>query len=389
MVRRGAFRARTLEVVTPESEHAPHRHLSDLVALLERTPLQARARERAVDVLTRIARAEAEVHGESIEAVHFHEVGAVDTLVDVVGAVVALERLGVERLVSRPPYVGGGTIRGAHGIMPVPAPGTAAILRGLPHELGVGGERLTPTGAALLAGLVDEFLTAGSLAFTAEAIGVGAGSRDPDAGPPNVVRVQWGASSARARGDGTATVTLLECNLDDTSPEEVGFLLGELRRAGALEAWTQPLQMKKDRPGVLVAALSRPEDRHALEAVCFRHSPTLGVRWSERRRTERPRRRFVVDLAARLEALGVAPPPGGPREEGDREWARVLVVERLERSGAGVEPGSASSLDHSPEHDDLAGLARASGLSLRLLTELALREAREGERLEPDPGSRS
>lgn len=346
-VRRGSLRATHLSVETDESRDPPHRHLKDLLAILEESPLGTRARERAEGALRRIGEAEALVHGTTVERVHFHEVGAVDTLVDVCGAAFALERLGVERVLARPPYVGGGSVHCAHGEMPVPAPGTLAILGTRPWILGAGGERLTPTGAALFAELAED--APEGLAFAADAVGYGAGTREPAQGPPNLVRVQWSASDGAA-GEGE-TVELLAFNLDDATGEEIGFLVGALREAGALDAWTEAAQMKKDRPGVVVSALCRPEGRAALEAVAFAHSPTLGVRWSRWTRTVCARETRTV----RLEGLAV----------------RVKLRRR---------PGATSleRSDLSPEHDDLAALARRTGIALRTLearaVELAQRE---------------
>jgi len=268
----------------------------------------------------------------------------VDTLIDVCGAVLALERQGVERVLSSTPYVGGGSVRCAHGEMPVPAPGTAALLQGMRVAHGPGGERLTPTAAALLAELVDEFEPAAEL--RAAATGYGAGARDPAEGPPNLLRVSLCASDLATR---RATVWLLECNLDDATGEEVGFLLGELRAAGALEAWSAPVQMKKDRPGNVVSALCRAADRETLEAVCFTHSPTLGVRWSPRERAECEREAIEVELAGRT------------------------VRVKVRRRGA----GPPELADLSPEFDDLAALARTTGRPLRALEHECLRAARE------------
>ena len=333
--KRGSLRALHLRVRTPESEHAPHRHLSDLLGLIDRAPLGASARGRAGGVLRRIAAAEGEVHGTGPDTVHFHEVGAVDTLVDVCGAALALERLEVERVHASPPLAGSGTVTCAHGEMPVPAPGTAGIMRGLPMSLGGGGERLTPTGAAVLAEFVDAFEPPG--AFRSAAVGYGAGARDPASGPPNLLRVQLGVSA----GAGTRRVAwCLRCNLDDATGEEVGFLLQELRAAGALEAWSEAVQMKKDRPGVVVSALCREDARDELERLCFDHSPTLGVRWARFERTECEREELMVEL--------------------DGGTVRVKV---RRRPGAAV----ATPLDVSPEHDDLAVLARATGRPLREL----------------------
>ena len=189
------------------------------------------------------------VHGIEVEGVHFHEVGAVDTLIDVAGAALALERLGVDEVRFTAPYVGGGTVVCAHGEMPVPAPATLELLSGVPLRRGPGGERLTPTAAAFLRANATPMTEE---VWTSECIGIGAGTRDPEEGPPNLLRVSL-LMRPEALGP-RAEVWQLECNLDDTTGEEVGFLLEELRAKGALEAWSAPVQMKKDRPGSVVSA---------------------------------------------------------------------------------------------------------------------------------------
>jgi uncharacterized protein (TIGR00299 family) protein len=340
---RGSIAGRLLTVRTGESDHPPHRHLADCAALIEGAPLSDEAKRRATSVFRRIAEAEARVHGTTIEAVHFHEVGAVDALVDICGAAHALDRLAVARVVATPPLVGSGTVRCAHGEMPVPAPGTAELLRGLPVTPGGEGERLTPTGAALLAEYVESFEPPET--FVADRVGYGAGRRDPRSGPPNLVRVQLG----RAGGPGAGVAWLAEVNLDDMTGEEVGFLLAQLRAAGALEAWAAPVQMKKDRPGVIVSALVRKDRRDRLERALFAHSTTLGVRWTRHARTECARETLEVEV------LGHA----------------VRVKRRLR---PGAEGGPPIGVDFKPEHDDLARAAEAAGRPLRELAELA-REA--------------
>jgi hypothetical protein len=225
--------------------------------------------------------------------------------------------------------------------MPVPVPAVAELLRGRPHRIGGGGERLTPTGAALLVELATEFGEPG--AFVASAIGYGAGQRDPREGPPNVVRVQLGRSEAASP---RPEVWTLECNLDDMTAEELGFLVQELRAAGALEVWTSAVAMKKDRPGVIVAALARANSRAALEAALFDHSTALGVRWTRSERTECER----VDLEVRV---------GEFRVRGQR------------RLRPGADPRSLDARDIAFEYDDLAALARARGIALRAAEQLA------------------
>ena len=207
---RGGFRVRRLEVKTAESERPPVRHLAELSALLARCTLGAAGQERAARVLRRLAEAEAKVHGIPVDEVHFHEVGAIDTLIDVCGVVLALELLGVERVLASTPYVGGGIVLGAHGIMPVPTPGTLELLRGVPVRTGPGGERVTPTGAALLAELVERYEPEETLVF--ERVGFGGGAREPAEGPANLVRVSLARAGVAA---GRAEVWELACNLDD------------------------------------------------------------------------------------------------------------------------------------------------------------------------------
>jgi len=340
---RGSLRGRTLELATPESASAPHRHLAELVALLDRSSLPPRARGRAVSALTALAEAEARVHRTTVAEVHFHEVGAVDTLIDVGGAALALELLGVERVRSSPPLVGSGTVRCAHGEMPVPAPAVAELLRGRPIRIGGGRERTTPTAAALLAAWTDDFEPPAG--FTARAVGYGAGHADPAEGPPNLARVQLGELSSP--GPERAAAWLVEVNLDDMPAAEIGHAVGELRAAGALEVWTHAVQMKKDRPGVVLSALARADTRAALERVLFDQTSTFGVRWREVERSEC--RRSQVEVA--LEGIPV----------------RVKVRERPARP--------VEECDLFPEHDDLARAARELGRPLAELRRHAVREA--------------
>ncbi len=352
---RGNLSGTLLDVQTPESNSAPHRGLAELTRLIEAADLGREVGARAVRVLRRIAEAEAEVHGTTVEQIHFHEVGAVDTLVDVVGACYALERLGVDEVLSSVPLAGEGTVRCAHGEMPVPAPATAQLLRGRALALGGGpGERLTPTGAALLAELTLEFGSPGP--FRARALGYGAGHRDPQHGPPNMLRVQLGergeeqGEPARA-GAGRATVWQLDVNLDDMSAEEIGYAIARLRRAGALEVWSSPLSMKKDRPGALLSALCRPAARGDIEAEVFEHTSSFGLRWSLHERAECGRRSLEVEVQG--------------------QTIRVKLRERPSYPGR----SPLGPRDVAPEHDDLVRAAEALGLDLRTLRDRAVSAA--------------
>jgi uncharacterized protein (TIGR00299 family) protein len=339
---RGSLSGCLLRVETPETTSPPQRGIADLEQLIDGADLSQAVADRSKAVLWRIARAEARVHGTTPEEIHFHEVGAVDTIIDVCGAVLALELLGVRRVLSSPPLTGEGTVECAHGTMPVPAPAVAELLRGLPVTLGGGaGERLTPTAAALLAELVDAFEAPG--AFVTSAVGYGAGTRDPREGPPNIMRVQLGEAGEQAQGDAAeiAQVWLMEVNLDDMTAEEVGHAVGELRAAGALEVWTSPVFMKKDRPAVVVSALVRDAQRPALEASLFEWTTTLGLRWSRVERRECGRRFVTVAV-------------GGFTVD-------VKVRERPEYAGR----SPLGERDLAPEHDHLVLAASGTGLTLR------------------------
>jgi len=238
--------------------------------------LSARAGAAARDLFQRLARAEATVHGCAVEEVHFHEVGAVDSVVDVCGAVVALELLGWPRAVASPPELGSGLVKTAHGLLPVPPPAVLELLLGLPvRPGGPPGEAVTPTGAALLAGLFE----LGPLPPHRPVwVGYGAGTvRWPDR--PNVVRLTVGEADPPAAGPSESLV-VLECNLDDVSGQLVAHAIARALEAGALDAWAAPITMKKGRPGLTLGALCEPSRRDAVARVLLTETGTLGVRFT-------------------------------------------------------------------------------------------------------------
>ena len=350
-VQRGGLAARHMDLATPETVDPPHRHLRQLIERLNAASLPDAARQAAAATLTRLAEAEAAVHDVPLEQVHLHEVGAVDTLVDVAGAHLALARLGIERVFVSPPLVGEGTVRCAHGEMPVPAPAVAQLLLGRPFRTGGGRERLTPTAAAFLTHHTQSFEA--PTAFQSAATGLGAGTADPKVGPPNLVRVHLGTASSKAKDvdDPRVTAWQLDVNLDDMTAEEVGHALQRLREAGALEAWSSPVSMKKDRQAALVSALAREDMRSALEAVCFEWTTTFGVRWTALERTECGRSSLSVDV--------------------DGHTVRVKVRERPDY------PGRApfGPRDLFPEHDDVGATADATGRTLREVRAVAIERA--------------
>lgn len=271
--------------------HPHHRGLSEILDLLERSTLDGEVKDRAAGLFRRLAEVEAAAHGVPVEEVHFHEVGAIDSIVDTVGGVLGLRWLGVDRFVSSPLNVGSGTVRTAHGVLPVPAPATTELVRGVPVYGEGEGELLTPTGALLLTGHAGSF---GPMpAMRIDRVGCGAGARE-QGGRPNVFRIVVGEETTPAAGD---TVLVLQCEIDDLSPQLFGPLVDRLLGAGALDAYLTPVQMKKGRPGILVTVLLPPAGRGGIEEVLFRETTTLGVRWQEWNRTTLDRETVVVETA--------------------------------------------------------------------------------------------
>jgi uncharacterized protein (TIGR00299 family) protein len=329
-VKKGGFRA-TQITVEAEPEHA-HRHLSQILAMIDAGQLTPRQQELARRVFTALAEAEARVHGTTVEAVHFHEVGAADSIADIVGAAVAWDLLGVDRIVASPVPTGSGTVEIVHGRCSIPAPATAELLRGIPLAASaVEGELTTPTGAAILATLVDSF---GPLpAMKIERIGYGAGQKD-FAGRPNILRLLVGEVEGRVRAGTHAReeqVCLLETNLDDLSGELIGYCISRLWDAGALDVYTTPIQMKKNRPAVVLSVLCRPEDAPAMEDILFAETTTLGVRCSLVARHVLPREAHSVEtpwgpVEGKLTRLGDGPPRFAPEFESCRGVALAHAV---------------------------------------------------------------
>ncbi len=274
-------------VVTAGASSA--RHLQDILAIVDRSGLPPRARAAARRIFERIGRAEAAVHGVPLEKVHFHEVGAVDSIVDVCGAAVVLEIVGWPRLLSPPPELGQGFVTTAHGRLPVPTPAVLEILRGAPvRPGGPPGEAVTPTGAALLAELAEVVPPDAMPTFVPERVGYGVGtSRWPDR--PNVLRLTLG------RETGTRSLWVLEANLDDCPGQLVARAIEAALAAGALDAWSAPLTMKKGRPGFLVGALASRDHRDEVARVLLDETTTLGVRFHGVDRVELDRELVAVE----------------------------------------------------------------------------------------------
>ena len=315
-VKKRGFRALQLDV-EHEPEHK-HRHLHHITEMIDRSTLSPRQRELATRIFARLAEAEAKVHGTTIEKVHFHEVGAVDSIADIVGSAIAWDLLGVERIECAPVPTGSGFVEIAHGRCSIPAPATAELLRGVPlAAVDCEGELTTPTGAAIAAALVDRF---GPLpAMTIERIGYGAGQKD--FAHPNILRLLVGEASPAAPHAGTTpgapiadAIVLLETNLDDATGEELGYAVEQLWSAGALDVTTSPLAMKKQRPGVLLAVQARPAEADRLAEIMFRETTALGLRRSTVARTTLARRTATVATAfGEIAGVAATLPDGSER----------------------------------------------------------------------------
>lgn len=278
--------------------HGGHRGLREILGLLDGSALEARVKERAATLFRRLAEAEAAVHGTAPEDVHFHEVGAVDSIVDIVGGVCGLASMGADRFMASPLNLGTGTVTMSHGTFAVPPPATARLVEGVPVYGAGEGELLTPTGALLITGHATAYGPLPLLRL--EATGHGAGSRDTP-GRPNVLRILVGGDGTG--GSGTDRVVVLEVEVDDMSPQLCGPLMDRLLAAGALDVYYTAIQMKKGRPGLLITALADPATREALEEILLAETTTLGVRRQEWDRTVLER--DVVGVETPYGAIGV------------------------------------------------------------------------------------
>ena len=321
--------------------HAPHTHqhrsLAEIDRLIDSSALSPAGKARAKELFLRLGTAEAAIHGTTLDKVHLHEVGALDSIIDIVGAVYALESLGVDRVVASPLNVGSGTIKSAHGVYPVPAPATLRLLQGAPIYSGPQQtEMVTPTGALLVTAYASEF---GPVpAMTVSAIGYGAGSRD-FAETPNVLRVLIGEAASKPA---STSVVVIEADIDDMNPQIFGVVMDTLLAQGALDVFYTSIQMKKNRPGVLLTVVAPPDARARLTATIFRETTTIGVRYREMERACLDREEVTVQT-----------PLGAVRMKVARQDGRVVNA--------------------SPEFDDCARLARERDVPVKEVQALAIK----------------
>ena len=274
-----------------EHTHAHgHRSLAEIGALIDRSALSSSGKTRAQQLFRRLGEAEAAIHQIPVEKIHLHEVGALDSIIDIVGAVFALEWFNADSVVSSPLNVGGGMVNTAHGVFPVPAPATVKLLDGVPvYSSGATGELVTPTGALLLSSYATSF---GPMpAMTIDRVGYGAGDRDPSS-TPNVLRAMLGHGEGRPS---TEQIVVLECEIDDMNPQIFGSVMDQLYAAGALEVYFASVQMKKNRPGTLLTILAKPEQRQQLLTIVFRETTTIGVRYHDVTRERLDREMLSVE----------------------------------------------------------------------------------------------
>lgn len=332
-VQRGGVRATHANVMVAPSSTA--RNYADIRSLLDRATLSEGTRRRAERTFEALARAEASVHGQEVADVHFHEVGAVDALVDIVGVCAAIESIAPDRVTASPVPAGSGTVTAAHGRLPVPAPATVELLKGAIVTGGGEGETVTPTGAALLRANCTSFGPMPPMRLWAT--GYGAGSRDTPT--PNVVRVLVGDAEPEA---GTETVDLIETNLDDMNPELVPYAMERLLDAGALDVWAAPVNMKKGRIGIVLSVVvNRPATPRVID-VLFRETTTLGIR---------------------IAAIH--------REVADRKEVHVTVADHPVRVKVASRGGR--TINAAPEFEDAAAVARSTGIPLKDVYAAALR----------------
>jgi hypothetical protein len=348
-VKRGAIFATQVKVEAAETHH--HRGLTEILRLIAQANLAPRIADRATRMFRRLGKAEAKVHQIDVEKVHFHEVGAVDAIVDIVGAAIGFELLGIDEFACSSLDVGAGNVKTAHGILPVPAPATAELLRGSPtYSSGILKELVTPTGAAIATTLATRF---GDMPLiNLQSIGYGAGSADL-AERPNVLRLLIGDAVGMEKGERwDAPITVIEANLDDMNPQLYGYFVEQAFAAGALDVFSTSVQMKKNRPGILVTLMCESASENKLIDLIFRETTTIGVRTHEVRRRTLER-----------EIVPVATPLGEVR----------MKVSRM----------NGTMLNATPEYEDCRQIAAQKGIPLKQVIALAnfhyqiLREAQK------------
>jgi uncharacterized protein (TIGR00299 family) protein len=358
-VQRGGIAATKVNVVAPKrGTHQHGRHLREIRGIIDKAEISRHAKNISIKIFEALGEAEAEIHNTSIEKIHFHEVGAVDAIVDIVCAAVGAETLAVEEWICSPLNVGGGTVQCAHGTLPVPAPATLKLLRDAPvYSSGPQVELVTPTGAAIVKTLCNRFTS--FPAMKVERSGYGAGTREfPD--HPNVLRLTIGESITETAHTPPSAATIqeiperdriavLEANLDDLSPQVLGYAMERLLAEGALDVFSIPVQMKKSRPGALLTVLAKTEDADRLSKLIFAETTTLGVRCREEYRQV---------LTRRWETVATT-------------WGPVRIK---------IANMNGTVSNYAPEYEDCRALAEAQHVPLRTVIQEAVQQYLRGDR---------
>lgn len=329
--------------VEPSHErHHSHRKLPEIIQIIDSSGIPRRAKSMAKRIFDKLAEAEARVHGIPKDEVHFHEVGALDSIVDIVGSSIALDMLGADEVLSSPISLGRGFTRSAHGVIPIPAPATVELLKGVPvRQTEVESELTTPTGAAIISSLVSRFGPMPPMRI--EAIGYGAGSRDLEE-RPNLLRVFLGELESAFQTD---TVTLIETNIDDTNPEILGYVMERLMEEGALDTFFTPIYMKKNRPATKLTVIAPKGRETELARLIFEETTTIGVRMMESNRLKLPREKITVQTPYGEITVKVA-------KIGDR-------------------------VKYAPEYESCKQIAGKIGVPIREIYDSALREVKKSE----------
>jgi uncharacterized protein (TIGR00299 family) protein len=328
--------------VTIGNGRQPHRHFTDIIKIIRDSSLPENVKDLSINIFSRLAVAEGKVHGVPAEDVHFHEVGAVDSIIDIIGTSLAVSLLNVDRIICSPLPTGSGYVRCRHGLLPVPAPATAELLKGVPlRGTDVEGELVTPTGAAIATTLSVEFGSRPEMKLTD--IGYGLGSNDY--GIPNFLRVFLGNQAGRENLSDIEPIVVIETNIDDMNPEFFGHVMDRLAESGALDVFVSPAYMKKNRPGHIITTLCRPADRDALIKIMLEETTTLGVRFREEKRA-------VLKRSI---------------EEIETSYGKVRVKFALSGEGKRIKAA--------PEYEDCKKIAREKGIPIKAVYGAALRES--------------
>ncbi len=335
VVKKGIAGSQAMITIDQDHHHHHHRHLSHIWGIINNSSLCESVKKKSCAIFQRLAQAEAQVHQSDVESVHFHEVGAMDAIIDVVGSVIGFNALGIEKIICSPLHVGSGTVECAHGTLPVPAPATAELIKDRPiYSTGIEGELLTPTGAAILTTLSSEFGTMPCMSV--KSIGYGAGTSEPAI--PNLLRVIIGETEDKAMAYETEQAAVLETNIDDMIPQMYDYLILKMLEMGAMDVFLTNVQMKKNRPGTLLTLVCSLDNVEMFSDFLLRETTTIGLRWRVENRIKAPRKIEILET--------------------DYGPVRIKTAKSNEET-----------INVSPEYDDCKHIALEQGIPLKFIIE--------------------